>query len=383
MNALLKHSLAISRTQSRSSLQNIRLSPFSRISTRSLQTSSAKRPPLAFAFDIDGVLIRGEQVIPQAKRALEILEGDNELGMKIPFVLITNGGGTSETIRCQRLSKKLGMEISVSQFMQSHTVLKSIVHKYAEKPVLVLGGRPGAVPRVAAEYGFRNVSTTLDILRWNPSVWPFHDLDETEKAFLESRPTFDPSTRFSAIIVFHDPRNWALDVQITCDILRSDGYVLPSSKPRKTGDDDVKLIFCNPDLLWGSDYPTSRIGQGGFRAAFQGVYKALTGSEYPYVQYGKPTKATYRFAEKLLRDRLQELHPLDVDDGHLPNVYMIGDNPESDIAGANAAGWHSVLVETGVYDRSQGSPAHRPTHLVKDVEKAVRWAVHREISRLL
>ncbi len=42
---------------------------------------------------------------------------------------------------------------------------------------------------------------------------------------------------------------------------------------RGEGDEDVKLIFCNPDLLWGSDYPTSRIGQGGFRLAFQGVYK--------------------------------------------------------------------------------------------------------------
>ncbi len=43
-------------------------------------------------------------------------------------------------------------QISTSQFMQAHTVLKSIVHEYTDKPVLVLGGRPGAVPRVAAEY---------------------------------------------------------------------------------------------------------------------------------------------------------------------------------------------------------------------------------------
>lgn len=37
--------------------------------------------------------------------------------------------------------------------MQAHTVLKSVVDLYADKPVLVLGGRPGAVPQAAVEYG--------------------------------------------------------------------------------------------------------------------------------------------------------------------------------------------------------------------------------------
>lgn len=36
--------------------------------------------------------------------------------------------------------------------MQAHTVLKSIANEYADKPVLVLGGKPGAVPAVAKEY---------------------------------------------------------------------------------------------------------------------------------------------------------------------------------------------------------------------------------------
>ena len=35
--------------------------------------------------------------------------------------------------------------------MQAHTVLKSIVNEYIDKPVLVLGGKPGSVPAVAEE----------------------------------------------------------------------------------------------------------------------------------------------------------------------------------------------------------------------------------------
>lgn len=38
---------------------------------------------MAFAFDIDGVLVHGDRLIPEAKKALEILNGDNELGIKV------------------------------------------------------------------------------------------------------------------------------------------------------------------------------------------------------------------------------------------------------------------------------------------------------------
>jgi len=47
--------------------------------------------------------------------------------------------------------------------------------------VLVLGGRLDKVREVAKGYGFRNVFTTLDILAWNPSIWPHHTLSESER----------------------------------------------------------------------------------------------------------------------------------------------------------------------------------------------------------
>lgn len=54
------------------------------------------------------------------------------------------------------------------------------------------------------------------------------------------------------------------------------------------------------------------------------------------------------------------------------------DNPESDIAGANAAGWSSILVHTGVYSPSDGEPTHEPTFQAADVEEAVKAALARE-----
>lgn len=37
----------------------------------------------AFAFDIDGVLIKGGEVIPGAVEAMQVLNGENEFGVKV------------------------------------------------------------------------------------------------------------------------------------------------------------------------------------------------------------------------------------------------------------------------------------------------------------
>lgn len=58
---------------------------------------------------------------------------------------------------------------------------------------------------------------------------------------------------------------------------------------------------------------------------------------------------------------------------------MIGDNPESDIRGANSyrskhgSDWQSILVKTGVY--RGGEPTWTPHVIVDDVKKAVEWAL--------
>jgi len=320
------------------------------------------------------VLIRGLHALPAGKRALAMLEGSNPLGIKIPYILLTNGGGVGEEERCQKLTKHLGFPIQPTQYIQAHTVLKSVVHKYADVPVLVLGGKCDVVRKVAGSYGFKKAYTTLDVLAWDPSVWPFHQLSDAER---QSVKQVDFSkTPIHAVFVFHDPRNWSLDIQVTCDILLSNGII---GGPYAKDQSKIPLVFCNPDMIWRSDFDRPRLGQGAFREAFQAVYKGLTGTTYPHIQFGKPTAATYKFAEKVLRDRLAEIQGSEVID--MPQVYMIGDNPESDIAGANAAGWASVLVHTGVYDPKDGPPRHKPTHEVEDVEAAVKWAIEREMNR--
>ena len=55
--------------------------------------------------------------------------------------------------------------------------------------------------------------------------------------------------------------------------------------------------------------------------------------------------------------------------------------PRVDIAGANNAGWNSVLVRTGVYEPDNGPPTHTPTYEATDVEEAVLWAINNELGK--
>jgi HAD superfamily hydrolase (TIGR01456 family) len=154
-------------------------------------------------------------------------------------------------------------------------------------------------------------------------------------------------------------------------------------------DGQPPLYFSNPDLLWAAKYHLPRLGQGGFRQAFEGIWAAITGGEAHGVELqkvimGKPHQPTYEFAEKrLISHRKHLLSCYNEDSNHLRRVYMVGDNPASDIAGGNnykssyGTDWASILVETGVYVKGT-EPAYQPRKIVGDVYDAVAWAVARE-----
>lgn len=109
----------------------------------------------AFAFDIDGVLIRGGRPIPEAIEAMKMLNGQNEYKIQVPYIFLTNGGGKTEAERCLQLSQQLDIEVSPGQFICGHTPMREMAKKY--QTVLVVGGE-GEKCRVVAEgYGFKDV----------------------------------------------------------------------------------------------------------------------------------------------------------------------------------------------------------------------------------
>lgn len=361
-------------------------------------------PPFAFAFDIDGVLLHESRPIQGASEALGYLNENH-----IPYILLTNGGGEHEKDRVASLSEKLKVPLTTDNFVQSHTPFQELAQGHdslRDKTIFVTGSNAAKSRGIAERYGFKNVVIPADILMAQPTVWPFDPLMESVYAST-ARPLPKPiygspgatsdaeALKIDAMFVFNDPRDWALDIQLITDLLLSrQGYLGTYSALNGTkwqGDGQPDLYFSNNDLFWSSRYHLPRFGQGAFQAAVAGVWDQVTGGgeagRLRRTVIGKPFAATYQYAERVLSRHREEVRRRAGHGGGktgLSSVYMVGDNPESDIAGANefkseeGADWCSVLVRTGVWHPDRGEMKHQPRVIVDDVAAAVRWALQRE-----
>lgn len=394
----------------------------------------------AFCFDIDGVILRGPDTIPQAVEAMKLLNGENKYNIKVPSIFVTNGGGKPELVRATDLSKRLECTITPDQIIQGHTPMKDLVGVY--ETVLVVGGVGNVCRNVAESYGFKKVYTPLDILKWNPAVSPYHDL--TEEEIKCCREADFSKIDIDAILVFADSRNWAADQQIILELLLSKKGRMGTES--KTYDEGPQIYFAHSDFIWATNYKLSRYGMGALQVSIAALYREHTGIELKVNRFGKPQKGTFQFANKVLtkwrKGVLDEhLKKLSINDPNaeeadilindageeiinqskletysysdsededededikgfkqqskklavekkdtitleLPpasTVYFVGDTPESDIRFANShdISWHSILVKTGVYQAGT-EPKYKPKKLCENVLEAVEYAIERE-----
>ncbi|GFR50889.1 hypothetical protein Agub_g13180 [Astrephomene gubernaculifera] len=400
-------------------------------SSKPLWASPCPHGPPAFAFDIDGVLVRGKHVLPWALEAMKKLTTPGGQ-WRYPVVFMTNGGGVTEGRKAEQLSNWLGVPVAPEQVILAHTPMRDLVPELAQRPVLVSGR--GDVLQVARSYGFQRVLHTRELAAALPTAAPFAkyplqaagtERGSSTPAVASAAPDASdtagtapfasparagaapaPATHGSAahpcpvrdlglateaapidtILVMTDPDDWYRDSQLLYDVLTGAG--VPTRSPASAaaaGAPPVKLIFSNPDLLWANEFPRSRFGQGAFAHMLLSIYSRLTAGARPHhvTYYGKPNPQPYRLAERLLLSQAQQLglHLPQVAPGELPfsGIYAVGDNPAADVRGANQAGgpWVSVLVRTGVF-QGPGPNCDVDTArvAVDDVAAAVDAALH-------
>lgn len=332
---------------------------FKRRFSRSKSTSSSS---IAYVFDIDGVLLRGNTALPGARDSLLRLDD-----AKIPFVLLTNGGGELESVKAAKLSEILNYEISEDQLILSHTPMRSECAPFANKRVLVLGCKDAI--GVGKSYGLKKAVTVNDLCCDEPSRYPFKSYKHNPLPYSDEQ--------VAAVFVMHDPNDWAAELQTTIDCLRG-------GLPLGSGGNSQKIPYysSNADMTFAAKYPVPRLAAGAFTVALTSLWRTLhNGEELNVTQYGKPTKLQFDFARRQLArwsSRNKNLTDADADEfsSNFDTIYMVGDNPLSDIQGANNAGlpWKSVLVRTGVF-RGANDLQH-PAKIVKDsVKEAVDLGV--------
>ncbi|KAI0595889.1 HAD-like domain-containing protein [Biscogniauxia sp. FL1348] len=358
--------------------------------------ASNEKHTVAFAFDIDGILVKGPKALPGARETIKKLQESH-----IPFIFLTNNGGRTEEAQVEKLGEILELPLTVEQFIQSHSPFKALVPTYRDKTILALGGHGQQVRDLARAYGFKNVLISSDIVAGCEFIHPFPEMTRAhheEHGCARTVRGHDKlhATQISAILMWTSSRDWCLDLQIIRDLLLSQGGYI-GTRSAKNGDSELPnhgyqqdgqpaLFFSNPDVEWVTPYAFPRLAQGAFRESLKAIWAHDTDgkAELQYTLLGKPSETTYEYAEKTLLDYHELIgKAAGVPRKKIRTVYMIGDNPESDIKGANSfrsrhgLEWKSVLCETGVYVAGT-EPRHKPTYQARDVREAVQLALREE-----
>jgi HAD superfamily hydrolase (TIGR01457 family) len=243
----------------------------------------------AILFDLDGVVYRGEELVPRAAETLVRLRQD---GPRVAF-LTNNSSRTPEMIAEHLVA--LGITTSADEIVTS-----------AGATAAVLARRGIAAAYVVGEEGLRRALADAGI----------HVADEGP---------------VDAVVV-------GLDRTVTYERLRDAAILV---------DAGAALVGTNPD----GSYPTSEGARWPGAGALLAAVVATTGADAEIV--GKPHPALFEAA----LERTRGSKPL-----------VVGDRLDTDIAGADALGWDSALVLTGIstIDELEGSP-WQPTFVLEDI----------------
>lgn len=311
-------------------------------------------------FDIDGVISRSGRLLCGADTAIQTLQT-----LRIPFVFMTNGGSCSEAEKASELSSLLGTTVAPSQVILAHSPMRLQAPRFRDEPVLIVG-HSGCLP-IARSYGFANAISIQQYQAEHPEMLPYKKWGELRTA----APGSIPFPSISAIFQFDDPTDPFNDIQTILDVLTSPFGRVGNSI---SGTQSIPYFVSADDLLWSTAAPLPRLGQGAFREMMSSVYESVTGQGLQITLYGKPRAVAFAYARKKL---LSQSVALGWDAAKMRAIFMVGDNIESDILGANAAQglWTSVHVLTGL----GRTPAARRTLSVGDEEHEwlERWASRR------
>ena len=261
-------------------------------------------------FDSDGVLTRWPYAIPGAPEAIDRL---NSLGK--PYLVLTNDASALPETRTARFAK-LGLFIDPSRILSSGMLLTTYFsdHGLAGASCVVLGTEDSA--GFVQQAGGEVVSFEND---------------------------FD-------VLVVGDQEGFPF--------LEATGTVLSNLFRKIDRGETPRLVVPNPDLIYpegdGFAFASGTVAQ---------MFESALALRYPdrpdltFTRLGKPHPAMFEEAIRRCGTR------------DLVDMVMIGDNPATDVRGANQVGITSVLVEAGVsgVDLSVLPDSDRPKYQLRSL----------------
>lgn len=322
------------------------------------------------------MLKNGHKALPGAKESLLKLMMNN-----VNFRIVTNGGGELEAERAIGLNKILDLQnsniIKGNQVILCHTPLKMLLPTHKDKMIIATG--VGDLVKILTSYGFKRFITVDEYCQlYRQSISQFMKTESPEQRKLtylavekrlgikfsdkihEGKGGLDNDfLKFDSVLTMTDVSRWERSVQVLCDILISkDG--IPGSIRTKDEKQVVDMHAACKDLVYKDSFSLNRIANGGFVISLETIFKKLYHQEIQYKIYGKPSRIIFDYAIEDIRK-----------EHNCERFYMIGDNPEVDIKGANNSGIKSVLLRTGVWHKHHNCPENPASYIVNGVKDAV------------
>ncbi|KAL4437748.1 hypothetical protein ABPG74_012423 [Tetrahymena malaccensis] len=348
----------------------------------------------AIISDIDGVLVRGKVPIPRVAKTLSYVRQPLKnifqnvpqpfKNSRIPFICLTNGGGMLEEDKAHSINEILNLQESVQlhqeNLLLNFTPLRPVLSgQYKEKLILVAGY--GKVNEIALSCGLKNFISMEEFCSLYPQQVEQYQRQRMskEEAWERVRNRIDlknfpinleriPS--FDGIFILNDPVYWEDCIQVITNQIYHQDYLqsFTNKNNSETSQKHIEIFTVNNDITYADTFRLNRLAFGPFTYTLQRVSKELHNQNLNIHIYGKPSALTYDYA----KNHLQTLS-----EDSIGNVYMIGDNPKSDIRGGNNNGCVSILVKSGVF--SGTNDAEDPAqHVVEDFHDAIKLIFEKE-----
>ncbi|TMS37770.1 hypothetical protein L596_004634 [Steinernema carpocapsae] len=280
----------------------------------------------SLVLDIDGVICRGRDLLPGVKEAFSLIT-DRKGRFAVPTVFLTNGSNSLRAAKASKLTELIGVHVEPDQVVMAHSPLK-MFSDLQKKHVLVVG--QGPVKEIANHLGF-HIVTQLDDLR---ILFPHLDCVDFKRRRLDAFTQIGAFNPIEAIIFLGEPLKWESALQLITDVLITNGNPASMKHKRTTKNyPHIPIVACNLDLLWMAEkgLPLPRFGHGIFLHCLSSVYHKLTGYDLHFEAFlGKPSEISYVHAAHCIQRQAFHMKMQCPD-----TVYVIGDNPESDILGGN------------------------------------------------
>jgi len=346
----------------------------------------------AYIFDIDGVIYKGGQKIQPAQTALEKIFNTKNGKFTRPVAFVTNGDNMTRKQKANELSKMLSpVVVQENTIVMANTPI-SVRTEILSKRTLLLGGGSNTVLQ-ASELGFTDFKTTKEVVDKMPYLYPWNGA-KYAKSDPDSPKIFQ---KFEQIVITGLCQNWEFHLQTILDCLFTNGdfwqensnqYYLEngvrSSNPKLP---QLPIYICNLDLEYSAQAPGARFSNGSFITCLEALYLKMSGKKLIINDiFGKPAISTYKFAIEVLEEQAK------VNGMKITDIYGIGDNVQSDIAGPNLLKTtmtglpkykiHSVLVCTGCFQKPDNNPNITTEEIAKsvNVNHAPSFLLEREMN---